>query len=501
MEGFLQNNELTYERNSYYAKNTFLHAKVDMSKPVTYDEVRDKLPQPIFDGHDSYLACYDYAWQVAFSNLSRPVEGSGFVSPFIDTAFNGCLFMWDSTFIMMFTRYAEHLWPFQKTLDNFYALQHRDGFICREIIEANGQDRFTRHDPAATGPNIMAWSELEYYENFGDIDRLRRAYAPLRAYHIWLRRNHTWRDGSYYSSGWGCGMDNISRLEPGYAIDMSHGHMIWNDTCFQQMFNCMVLIRMNGILGNEDDVSDLREEYDHLWKLVNDKLWNDTEKYYFDLWRGDRQNGVKHIGAYWALLAKAVPPERLDDFVAHLKNEKEYARPTPVPTIPADSAEYVAEGGYWRGGVWAPTNYMVLCGLAQNGYDELAYDIAQKYLQTVVKVYEETGTLWENYAPEMQMQGSPSKERFVGWTGIAPISVLFEFVLGIRAQVSAGEITWDARRTERHGILRYPFGKDTLVDLICESRNSETEEPRVTVRSDKPVRVRIRWKGGEKILG
>ena len=98
------------------------------------------------------------------------------------------------------------------------------------------------------------------------------------------------------------------------------------------------------------------------------------------------------------------------------------------------------------------------------------------------------------------MQGSPSKERFVGWTGIAPISVLFEFVLGIRAQVSAGEITWDARRTERHGILRYPFGKDTLVDLICESRNSETEEPRVTVRSDKPVRVRIRWKGGEKIL-
>lgn len=112
---------------------------------------------------------------------------------------------------------------------------------------------------------------------------------------------------------------------------------------WQQMFNCIVLMKMNEILGNTDDVSDLREEYEHLWKVVNEKLWNDEEKYFFDLWKGDRQNGVKHIGAYWALLAKAVPPEKLDDFVAHLENKKEFCRPPPVPTLSADHAKYNPE--------------------------------------------------------------------------------------------------------------------------------------------------------------
>lgn len=90
--------------------------------------------------------------------------------------------------------------------------------------------------------------------------------------------------------------------------------------------------------------------------------------------------------------------------------------------------------------------------------------------------------------------------KFVGWTGIVPISIFFEYVLGIRANVSANEIFWNVRRTEKHGILRYPFGQGTLVNLVCESRNSETEEPCITVKADKPIRLRVRWNGGEKIL-
>jgi len=31
---------------------------------------------------------------------------------------------------------------FQRTLDNLYAKQHPDGFICREIVEADGSDLF-----------------------------------------------------------------------------------------------------------------------------------------------------------------------------------------------------------------------------------------------------------------------------------------------------------------------------------------------------------------------
>ena len=55
-------------------------------------------------------------------------------------------------------------------------------------------------------------------------------------------------------------------------------------------------------------------------------------------------------------------------------------------------------------------------------------------------------------------------------------------------------------RRGMHGIENYPFG-DGTVSLVCDARRTETEEPRVTVRSDKPVSVEIIWKGGKKCVG
>lgn len=43
--------------------------------------------------------------------------------PQVDSAFNDCLFMWDSAFILMFARYGRRAHDFQRTLDNFYAKQ------------------------------------------------------------------------------------------------------------------------------------------------------------------------------------------------------------------------------------------------------------------------------------------------------------------------------------------------------------------------------------------
>ncbi len=41
----------------------------------------------------------------AFRNIKPAGTENGFVSNFIDTAFNNCLFMWDSAFILLFARY------------------------------------------------------------------------------------------------------------------------------------------------------------------------------------------------------------------------------------------------------------------------------------------------------------------------------------------------------------------------------------------------------------
>src|SRR5690606_19921297 len=161
-----------------------------------------RLPQPHWQGHEPVINCYWKAWELAFANLRQPTPKNGFVANYIDTAFNGHLFLWDSVAILMFGRYRSRACDLQRTLDSLHAKQHPDGFICREIDAEDGQDCFHRHDPSSTGPNVLPWSEWESYLNTGDCDRLARVFPVLLAYHRWLRDHRTWKDGSYWACGW-----------------------------------------------------------------------------------------------------------------------------------------------------------------------------------------------------------------------------------------------------------------------------------------------------------
>lgn len=489
---FLVNDDLFHAENPYVRQNTFIGQRPDAAPLPTYAAIRDRLPVPVWDGHEDAVRCYDKAWQLAFGNLRKADPQAGFVSDFIDTAFNGYLFMWDSSFIVLFGKYASHIFRFQKTLDNFYANQHMDGFICREICENAPGGQFTRDDPASTGPNILPWAEWDYFLSTGDRERLSRVFDPLCAYHQWLQLNRSWPDGSYWSCGLACGMDNQPRQLPPYNPMLSHGFMSWIDTCAQQYLSAELLLQMAAQLGREADVGWLREEQTLLRRTVNRKMWDEKTAFYYDTRRDGSLSHVKSVGAYWTLLSDLVPEDRLDRFVAHLDNPAEFKRPNRVPSLSADSPFYTPNGGYWLGGVWAPTNYMALRGLSRHGYETLAHDIACDYLNNVVAVFRETGTLYENYAPETAAPGSPAKPDFVGWTGLAPIAVLFEYVFGIRPDAVNRRITWHIRLTGRHGIRRYRLG-DATVDLLCEARPSADAEPTVSVRSDRPVTVEVLW--------
>ena len=493
----------TIDENRFMEGNQFVSMQAEDTPLPTYAWERDRLPRPVWDGHDDVLRCYDRTWELAFRNLRKPIPGTGFVSNFIDTAFNGCIFMWDSSFILMFGKYGARSFDFQATLDNFYSHQCGDGYICREIEEDTGLDHFTRFDPSATGPDILAWCEWAYYENFGDRDRLARVFPCLMAYHEWMRANHTWRDGTYWSSGWGCGMDNLPRLQPGYHVCFSHGHMVWNDACMQELMNCKLLIEMAKVLGREADTAGLQEEREHLIRVVNERLWDEETAFYYDLWKNGQLNFAKHIGAYWALLAEIVPEDKAERFIAHLTNDAEFAVPCMIPALSADHPLFNPAGGYWKGGVWAPTNYMVLCGLDRYGKFDLSHQIGCNYLKNVVSVFNDTGTVFENYAPcpdetGKPRPGDPAKGDFVGWTGLAPISVLFEFVFGIKPDAANNVIRWHIDLTERHGVERYPFGKDATLSLLCEARKSAQDEPTVRITSDRPVTVELYWDGGKQ---
>jgi len=514
----------THVADAWVLENQFITVAQDPADLPSFSQVRETLPDPFWAGHPAVSDCYWRAWELAFSNLKVPTLENDFAANYCDTAFNGNLFMWDSAFITCFGVYGRRAFNFQSTLDTFYRKQHPDGFICREISETDGQDTFPRFDPSSTGPNVLAWAEWNYFINSGDRQRLETIFPPLVAYHHWMRKFRTWPDGSYWSTGWGQGMDNLPRVRQDEHINFDNGHLIWADATFQAMLSAKVLLQIATLVGRRAEVEDLAEELERLIVFSNKFLWDIASKYFFDR----RPNGelltMKHIGAYWALLTGSVPADRLQGFVAHLDNPSEFKRVHRVPALSADDPNYSPTGGYWCGGIWAPTNYMVLKGLAACGQNELAHQIAKNHLHNVVQVfesddtpwlgadqfrqffhltdlsYDDKHTLWENYAPDEIKPGSHSKPGYVGWTGVPPIAVLLEDVFGLSQDAVSNHLTWHVRLIEDHGVRRYPFGSNGLMDLKCHARRSPDDRPSIEIHSNIPFTLQVIWKGGTDIL-
>jgi hypothetical protein len=478
-------------------ENIFKQFPVESVDLPQWEVAKALLPQPIWPASQEAVDCYWDTWKTAFKNVKQP-PSRHHVANYIDTAFNGGLFLWDSVFILAFAKYGLRTFPFQQTLNNLYANQMPDGFITREL-RADGAAQFHPHDPASTGPNILAWSEWQAFELEGDEIRLACVFPVILAYHRWMRLNRSWPDGSYYSCGLACGMDNMRRVPEGYDPHVHHGHLAWIDATSQAALSCDCLLKMAKVLGRECEVQSEKEEYERLSVWVREVSWDEELQFACDINRQGKSTAIKQVGGYWAMLAGLLTEEQAEAMAEHLRDPKSFNRLHRVPTLAADQPGFSPEGDYWNGSVWAPTTWMVLKALERYGFDDLAYQIGLNHHDNVVKIWQETGTVWENYSSETLSPGKPAKRDFVGWTGLPPIAVLLEHRFGLRADVSKNRIVWDIRICDEFGVKNFPLGKNTFVDLHCAAREHEGVPPVVTLESDEAVEVEIRWKNGRRV--
>ena len=476
----------SYPLEPAVARNGFRSARYKMREIPPFTQARTLLPRPVLPGFDDWHELYWRAWEIAWHHLHQPRAESGFIANYIDSAFNDNTFMWDSAFMLQFGIYARRVFDFTGTLDNFYAKQHDDGFICREINTQTGADYFYPHDPNGTGPNILAWAEWRAYRHTLDEERLTQVFWPLLGYHRWCRAHRTWPGGLYWATGHSSGMDNQTRVPNG---SLYHQHWTWVDANMQAALSCHVLAQMASALEEQEAAAELNEEHAFLVREINSRFWDEASGFYYDADPRGELSKVKSIGAYWGLLdPQLVPEDRLTAFVRHLREENAFSRPHRIPAQSADSPGYNAENGdYWRGGVWPPTNYMVLKGLRLHGQRKLAHQIARNHLENVSAVFQHTDTLWENYAPEHQAPGEPSKPDFVGWTGLTPIAILLEDVIGISVDWPLRRVTWDRylETDERYGVTNFPLGNEGTLDLVGDRQEIE-------VASDVPFTLVVR---------
>ncbi|HMJ46957.1 MAG TPA: trehalase family glycosidase [Ferruginibacter sp.] len=369
-----------------------------------------------------------------------------FKKPFLDAAFSGNIFLWDTCFIASYAKYHKGL-PIANALDNFYNLQEEDGFICREYTR-EGKAMWPKDHPVSINPPLLAFAELELYSQSKNKKRLQKVYPSLKRFFDFLISRYRMEDMLFFHDAFGSGMDNIPRYPHGWKDD-GEGIAVnnlfpdifkydelsskWNrqgravDFSAQMALFADHLITIGRIINEKKDVASFQQVYNETKGAINKYCWDEEDGFYYDLGYG-KQIKRKHIGMFWVLLAGIVPKNKLSKVLAHLTDKNQFWRKFPVASFPADQTGFSGVGEYWLGSVWAPTNYMILKGLVKYDQKQLATKLARQYYWCIAEVFKTTKTFWENYAPDYIKQGNNSRGDFCGWTAIAPIALYHEFI-------------------------------------------------------------------------
>ncbi len=261
----------------------------------------------------------------------------------------------------------------------FLDKQQPDGFIARTI-------GITYPRPTQMFKPFMAQLVvLGASQNGGDYEWLRaKYYVRLQKYiDRWFGYDHDGNGLPVWNSSDASGMDNqISRsgdLESyrDEGVDLA---------CYlYRELEAMEIISAK--LGKPADSKMYADHAEKLAKAINKVFWNEQDGFYYDR---DEKTGktikIKSVAGFlpmWAGVASQAQARRL--VRDHLLNLKEFWLDYPVATYAKSEPEFY-EGSRsgecnWEGPAWIPTNYMILHGLLQYGYNDAAKELALRTLK------------------------------------------------------------------------------------------------------------------------
>ncbi len=462
-----------YERKSYLGPRL-----------PRFEEIKDRLPIPVYDGRPEVIEAWLYCWKTLLSvwyfapdapdhQAVADICGIKSWGPW------GSTMVFDTAFILHFARYGGQVYPFVTALDNCYARQHENGFICRET-DKNNREVYVIFP---VNPPLFAWAEWEWYRSNGDRKRLEAVFLPIVKHYEWFMTYQRRANGLYWTNGAQEADDSPRNALMHYAVSATS----------YQALAARHLTLIARTIGRGDLAGFFEDEHRRLGELINRHFWDEAHGIYNDLAADGRfitelspGSFCKHVHMFWPLLAGVVPPDRVERMVKELSNPVSFNRRNGVPSLSADSAGYTGgpagNGQYWRGAVWPSGQCMVQEGLRVCGRQQVARELAERYFNAQIEVFAKERTVKENLAPDQPLGcGVPE---FVGWGGLGPVANLIEAVIGLDFDAPANTVTWRISKTQRHGLRNFKFGGLPL-DLICEERRSADDPCTLSVKADR----------------
>ncbi|MDQ6902495.1 MAG: alpha,alpha-trehalase TreF [Bacteroidota bacterium] len=149
-------------------------------------------------------------------------------------------------------------------------------------------------------------------------------------------------------------------------------------------------------------------------ECINHYCWNDVKGFYFDYdyVQGEQKQSYT-LAATFPLFFEIASKEQAA-MIANVLEEKFVFPGGLITTTETTTQQWDAPNG------WAPLQWIAIKGLLNYGYDELAKDIAKRWMNINEKVYNNTGKMMEKYnvvATNLEAGGGeyPAQDGF-GWT-------------------------------------------------------------------------------------
>jgi len=301
--------------------------------------------------------------------------------------------------------------------------QYKDGYInyrtgpfLNETIETNGF--MTSSAP------WFNYENLEIFKITGDKGFLKQAYESGKKYYQYFVTN---RDSNKNGlCEWGGQAELESVRDARVAVWDKVG---WPGNFEGPDLNSMLvkearsLSEIAGILGNPSDSKHWKKEADVRTRLINEKLWDNETKFYYNVNKKDQSFSFhspgdlkrKEIIGFLPLWAGVADNTRVKYLLQKMQDPEEFWRSYGIPSLSAKD-DYYCPMGYWNGPVWIQWNYLIFKGLLDLGYKKEAADLAKKVLDNMIYHLKKDHVFWEFYSPDEHQAGW--NQTYI-WAGLA----------------------------------------------------------------------------------
>jgi hypothetical protein len=288
------------------------------------------------------------------------------------------------------------------------------------LVLGDGWQTSTGHVPCTEWslitecPPVFAWAARQIFQVGGDKEFLAEIFPRLEQIYTYWTRAVQVRKQNLYAGGF-MGMDNIPRGAEGSPQADASAWMAWFARDMAELADA---------LGKAERAEYYRAQFSAIAQAINDSLWDPATQFYYDCADKDCTAllKTKSLTGLIPLIAGVAPPDRLEEVMAHLANEKEFWSSHGVRSLSADEAIY--EPGYsqsgfknsnWRGPIWIPINYLLVQTL--NGIDSNVSDqLRANLIKTVEDQWLADGRFHEYY--DAETGAGLGADHQTGWTAL-----------------------------------------------------------------------------------